>query len=78
MKTTGILGPLTAFTSSLCCIVPLLALAGGFGGIATSLNWLEPLRPYTIALSVGALGWAWYTQLKPKPAMNCHCDTPTP
>lgn len=75
MKTAGIIGLLTAFTSSFCCITPLLALMGGFGGMATSLSWLEPLRPYTIALSVGALGWAWYAQLKPKPALTC-CNTP--
>lgn len=75
MKTTGILGLLTAFASSLCCIAPLLALAsGGLGSIASSLTWLESVRPYTIALSVGTLGWAWYVQLKSKPA-TCPCDT---
>lgn len=75
MKTTGILGLLTAFASSLCCIAPLLALiSGGLGGIAGSLTWLDSVRPYTIALSVGTLGWAWYVQLKPKPDA-CACDT---
>ena len=75
MKITGILSLLTAFASSLCCITPLLALvSGGLGSIAGSLTWLESVRPYTIALSVGTLGWAWYVQLKPKPA-TCACDT---
>ena len=78
MKTTGILGLLTALASSLCCIAPLLALvSGGLGSIAGLLTWLESVRPYTIALSVGTLGWAWYVQLKPKPA-TCTCDTARP
>ncbi|XAZ82189.1 mercuric transport protein MerTP (plasmid) [Fibrella sp. ES10-3-2-2] len=36
---------------------------------------LEPLRPYSMALTVGALGWAWYEQLKPQKTMACHCET---
>ncbi|WP_345243616.1 mercuric transport protein MerTP [Nibrella saemangeumensis] len=73
MKTTGLLGILTAFTSSLCCIAPLLAL----GGMAGSLGWLETARPYTIALSVGALGWAWYNQLRPAMKDACGCTPAT-
>ena len=69
MKTTGLLGVLTAFTSSLCCTAPLLAL----GGMAGSLGWLETALPYTIALSIGALGWAWYNQLKPATQDACGC-----
>lgn len=71
MKTTGIVGVLTALTSSLCCIAPLLAISGA-AGLA---GWLEPLRPYMVVLSIGALGWAWYRQLKPQPKTTCHCDT---
>ncbi len=69
MKITGLLSLLTALTSSLCCIAPLLAL----GGVVSSLGWLEAVRPYSIALSIGALGWAWYNQLKPTTKDACGC-----
>lgn len=69
MRLTGLLSLLTAFTSSLCCITPLLAL----GGVVGSLGWLEVARPYTVALSVGSLGWAWYNQLKPTTNDACGC-----
>lgn len=72
MKTTNLLGVLTAFISSLCCIIPLLAL-GGVAGFIGSIGWLESLRPYTIAVSVCALGLAWYNQLKPTTKDTCVC-----
>ncbi|WP_461073159.1 mercuric transport protein MerTP [Spirosoma horti] len=75
MKLAGLTGLLTAFVSSLCCTVPLLALLVGATGSAGGWTWLEPLRPYSIALTVGALGWAWYEQLKPKKTMECTCET---
>ena len=78
MKTTPFLGLLTAFASSLCCTVPLLAMLVGVSGAASGLAWLESFRPYTIALTVGALGWAWYEQLKTKKMMDCACDTKKP
>lgn len=76
MKLTGLVGLLTAFVSSLCCTLPLLTLVVGASGTAAgNWTWLEPLRPYTIALTVGALGWAWYNQLKPTAATDCACDS---
>ena len=60
--------------SSLCCTVPLLAFVVGATGMAGSLTWLEPLRPYTIALTIGALGWAWYQQVNPQKTTECACE----
>ena len=74
MKLTGLVGLLTAFISSLCCTVPLLTLVVGATGTAGRWAWLEPLRPYSIALTIGALGWAWYNQLKPVSNKECACD----
>lgn len=71
MKITSLLSVITAFTSSLCCIAPLLAL----GGMAGSIGWLETARPYTIGLSIGALSWSWYNQLKPVTKDTCGCDS---
>lgn len=64
-------GLLAALAASLCCITPLLAVVGGLGGVASSFSWLEPFRPYFILLSVSVLGFAWYRQLKPRPADEC-------
>lgn len=66
-------GLLAALAASLCCITPLLAVVGGLGGVASSFSWLEPFRPYFIALTVGVLGFAWYKKLKPRPADDCGC-----
>lgn len=74
MKLTGLVGLVTAFMSSLCCAVPLLAFVVGATSMAGRLTWLEPLRPYTIALTIGALGWAWYQQVNPKKIIECACE----
>ncbi|XWW48638.1 mercuric transport protein MerTP (plasmid) [Fibrella sp. USSR17] len=74
MKLAGLTGLLTSFVSSLCCTVPLLTLLVGATGSAGGWAWLEPLRPYSIVLTVGALGWAWYEQLKPQKTMECNCE----
>ena len=67
-------GLVAALAASLCCITPLLAVLGGLGGVASAFAWLEPLRPYSVALTVGALGIAWYQQLKSAPAADaCGC-----
>ena len=67
-------GLLTALAASLCCITPLLALVGGLGASAAAFSWLEPFRPYLMALTVGVLGFAWYQKLKPAPATDdCGC-----
>jgi mercuric ion transport protein len=68
-------GLLAALAASLCCITPLLAVVGGLGGAASSLAWLEPYRYYLVALTVAVLGFAWYRQLHPAPAVDC-CTVP--
>jgi len=67
-------GLLAAFTASLCCVTPLLAFIAGTSGLAASFSWLEPLRPYLIALTVFVLGFAWYLKLKPKKQLDCSCE----
>lgn len=66
---------LLAFTSSLCCIMPILTIVGGIGGIASSLSWVEPLRPYLIGATAIILGFSFYQAYKPKPADDCGCVT---
>ncbi|WP_138485337.1 mercuric transport protein MerTP [Dyadobacter bucti] len=75
MKTTGLIGLFTAFASSLCCTIPLLAVILGTSGSASGFAWLESFRPYSIALTIGALGWAWYEQFKSNKMKDCACDT---
>jgi mercuric ion transport protein len=67
------LGILTAFASSLCCIMPVLAIVAGTSGLASTFSWLEPARPYFIGVSVLVLGFAWYQKLKPQPIDACGC-----
>jgi len=68
-------GLVIAITASLCCITPVLALISGVSGMAASFSWLEPLRPFMIALTVLFLGFAWYQKLKPKQAeVDCTCE----
>ena len=57
---------ITAVTASVCCITPLLAILAGSSGLVTTFSWIEPFRPYLIALTIGILGLAWYLKLKPK------------
>ncbi|WP_303312629.1 mercuric transport protein MerTP [Hymenobacter sp. BT730] len=72
-------GLLAALAASLCCLTPLLAIVGGLGGVATSsFSWLEPLRPYLVALTMGVLGFAWYQQLRPRLADADACGCPVP
>ena len=67
-------GLLAAFTASLCCITPLLAFIAGTSGLAATFSWIEPLRPYLIALTIFVLGFAWYLKLKPKKQLDCNCE----
>ena len=73
-------GILVAFTASLCCITPVLALISGVGGVASTFSWMEPLRPFMIALTIGVLGFAWYQKIKPKKQeeIDCDCDPASP
>jgi copper chaperone CopZ len=68
-------GLLTALAASLCCITPVLALVVGTSGFASTFSWLEPFRPYLIALTILVLGFAWYQKLKPQQQPDCNCET---
>lgn len=68
-------GMLAAVGASLCCITPVLSLIAGAGGLATAFTWVEPLRPFLIALTLGTLGFAWFQQLKfGKTDQSCDCE----
>jgi len=71
-------GALAALAASSCCIPPIIAAVAGVGGASSSLSWMEPLRPYLIGLAVVAIGYAWYSHLKPKIAEDCGCDIEKP
>ncbi|MFB6258781.1 MAG: mercuric transporter MerT family protein [Flavobacteriales bacterium] len=51
-----------ALGSSLCCIVPVLALLAGISGFASSFSWLSPLSPYLGTIALCALAFAWYRE----------------
>lgn len=67
-------GLFVAFTASLCCITPVLAFISGVSGVAATFSWLEPLRPFMIALTIGVLGFAWFQKLIPNKAEEIACD----
>ena len=69
------LGLLTAIASSLCCIIPFIAIVAGTSSLAANFSWIEPLRPWLYGLSILALAFAWYAQLRPKPVDDCGCET---
>ncbi len=71
MKTQIALSMLTALSASMCCIVPLLAIIGGTGSLATSFYWIEPFRPYFISASVLILGFAWFRVFNVKKEDDC-------
>lgn len=69
-------GLLAAIVASLCCITPVFSVLAGVSGIAATFSWMEPFRPYLIALTIGVLGFAWYQKLKPrtKEEIDCACE----
>ncbi|MDP1817779.1 MAG: mercuric transport protein MerTP [Leadbetterella sp.] len=76
---------ITALASSLCCIMPVLAILAGTTGIASTFSWLDPVRPYFIGSTTLILSFAWYQKLKPDKQMsgesldcNCEADTKMP
>lgn len=51
-------------------------MLAGSTGIAASLSWLEPARPYLAGVTVAALGLAWYQRIFPgKSTRECVCET---
>ena len=70
---------ITAIAASLCCITPVLAVIAGTSGMASTYSWIEPYRPYLIALTVLILAIAWYQKLKPKKEeIDCECEDEKP
>ena len=75
IDTKIVTGVVAAIGASLCCITPVLAVLAGSTGLASSFSWMEPFRPYLIALTVIVLAYAWWDKLKPKKAdIECACD----
>ena len=72
-SSTLISSVILAIMSSLCCLVPVLAIIGGTTGAASSLSWLSPFRPYLIGATVLALGFAFYQAYKPTVTDSCGC-----
>lgn len=66
-------GVVVATAASLCCILPVLAVVAGTSGMATTFSWMEPYRPYLIALTVLFLGLAWYQKLRSEKATESDC-----
>lgn len=63
-----------AILSSLCCIVPVLAIVAGTSGLATTITWLEPMRPFLIGATVLVLGLAWFQKLRRRKETQCQCE----
>ena len=64
-------GMVAALAASSCCIPPVIAALAGVGGIAGSLSWLEPFRPYLIGIAVLAIGYAWYNHYQRQKSNDC-------
>jgi len=71
-------GIVAAIAASSCCIPPVIAAIAGVGGVSSNLSWMEPLRPYLIGLAILAIGFAWYSHLKPKVDDECGCTPEKP
>jgi mercuric ion transport protein len=70
---------ITAITASLCCSTPVLALIAGTSGMASTFSWIEPFRPYLIALTILIVAIAWYQKLKlKKQEIDCECEAEKP
>jgi mercuric ion transport protein len=75
-KGTVSLSILSSVGASICCIAPMLAMFSGVSGIASTVSWIEPARPYLIGFSVVSLGFAWYQKLRLQKKNNCGCESP--
>ncbi|WP_241749020.1 mercuric transporter MerT family protein, partial [Rufibacter sediminis] len=71
-------GLVAAIAASMCCISPILALVAGTGGLASSLAWVAPLRPWLIGLTLAVLAFAWYQKFRPQSQDDCNCETDKP
>lgn len=77
-KGAVVTGVIAALAASSCCIPPIIAAVAGIGGASSSLSWMEPLRPYLIGLAIVAIGYAWFSHLKPKKEDDCGCEIEKP
>jgi len=69
-------GLLGAVGASLCCITPVVAVLAGSSSLASSFSFLEPFRPYLVALTLLVLAYAWWDKLRTKePELECACET---
>lgn len=60
-RTSLVAGALAAVGASLCCVVPLVLLALGIGGVwIADLTALEPYRPVFVGLTLAFLALAFY------------------
>ncbi len=59
-----------ATAASACCIGPVLFVLLGVGGLGASFAAMEPYRPVLLALTAGAMGFAFYGAYRPQTA----CD----
>ena len=77
-RTVATTGAIAALAASSCCIPPVIAAIAGVGGVGVSFSWMEVYRPYLMGLSVGAIAYAWYINLKPKNEDDCGCAIEKP
>jgi copper chaperone CopZ len=73
MKGSVLLTILTSASASLCCIIPVLAIAGGSSTLISNVSWLEPFRPFFIGATALLLGFAWYGAFKARED-ECGCE----
>jgi mercuric transport protein len=63
-----------AVAASACCTIPLLLVALGLGGAwIGTLAALEPIRPFFIAIAVGALAFASWREWQTSRQVECEC-----
>lgn len=66
---------LAVLLHSFCCVLPLVIVLGGLSSAASTLSWIEPAEPYLMAFSIAALSFSFYQVYKPKPKIDCECES---
>ena len=61
---------LAALGASICCIGPIAAALFGMTSLAALVKY-EPLRPLFAIITLAALGFAFYTTYRKRPAEAC-------
>lgn len=70
------IGFISAFASSICCIVPVIALFASGGTLLGDFSWIDPARPYLIGLSVIILSFAWFLKISSIKKIEIDCNCP--